>query len=288
MAAAWLPNGAKEVFIWDAGRTWEIPHSHWLIDKGKVMIPVLISCAMLLLPDPATPTAPSRHRPSSYKVIEVKSFGAITGTVRYSSALPPPRRIEVDRDHECCDRHSKEEPLIKVSSTSLVAEAVVFLSDIAEGKPFDKPGQAPQLDQKKCSFEPRVLAVPAGVELKIVNSDPVAHNVKAVQRSYTIFNVLQPFENMRSTQRLEKPGLVRINCNVHNWMQAFIHVFRHPYYQVTDKTGAFRIDLVPVGHYKLTVWQEYLGEQTFDVEVRSGVTTQLYIDLEPLRENTGR
>jgi plastocyanin len=240
-----------------------------------------------------TPVAPakrnaaaSRRRPTTYKAVDVKESGTISGTIRYTSAVPAPRKIQVVKDHATCDNRPKEEALIKVDAKGLLAEAVVYLADIKEGKDFDKSAKAPLIDQRVCTFEPHVQAVRAGAPVDIQNSDPVAHNIQANQRVYTLFNVLQPQQNMRSAQKFDKPGIVDIKCNVHDWMRAYVHVFLHPYHQVTGNDGAFQLDTVSPGKYELVVWQEYLGEQSFEVEVKAGATANLDIVLEPKASDT--
>lgn len=240
---------------------------------------------------PATPAkkkdAASRRRPTAYKPVEVKESGTIMGTVRYTSAVPPPKKIQVVKDHETCDGRPKEEALIKVDAKGLLAEAVVYLSDIKEGKDWAKDAKTPLINQKMCTFEPHVQAVRASTPVDVLNSDPVAHNIQANQRVYTLFNVLQPQQNMRSAQKFEKPGVVDIKCNVHDWMHAYVHVFLHPYHQVTASDGAFKLDTVPTGKYELVVWQEHLGEQAFEVEVKAGATVNLDITLEPKAGDAG-
>lgn len=223
----------------------------------------------------------SRRRPTSYKVVEVKNGGTISGVVKYQGEIPPPKKPQIVKDHETCGHHPSEVPLINVDKDGRVAEAVVFLADIAEGKDFPKSGAPPIIDQKACQFHPHVQVVRARQPVEIVNSDPVAHNINASQRIYTLFNILQPQQNMRATQQFDRPGLVNLRCNVHDWMQAYVYVVVHPYVVITAEDGTFKFDDVPAGKYELAVWQEYLDEQTFDVEVKPGETSTLSLTLKP-------
>lgn len=221
------------------------------------------------------------RRPTSYKVIEVKSGGTITGAVSYKGKLPAPRKIQIVKDHESCGKHPVEVPLMNCDDSGRVAQAVVFLANIKEGKDFPKADKKPLIDQSECEFHPHIQIVRAKEEIEILNSDPVAHNINATQRIYTLFNVLQPQQGMKATQTFSKPGVVSLRCNVHDWMQGYVHVALHPYFQVTGADGAFRLENVPPGTYELAVWQEYLDEQTFPVEVKAGETSELQITLKP-------
>lgn len=238
------------------------------------------SSADALSPPAKRNPATGRKRPTAYTPIEVKEGGVITGVVRYSGAVPPPRKIQIVKDHQTCGNAPSEEQPIKVGADGRVAEAIVFLADIRQGKPFEQNTPAPRINQKSCRFEPHVQAVRAGTPIEIINSDPVAHNIKADQRIYTLFNVLQPQQNMKSTQKFDKPGLVDLKCNVHDWMRGFVYVFLHPYYSVTTADGVFKLENVPPGKYELIVWQEHLGEQSYPVEVSPGRPTDLNIVLD--------
>jgi len=233
---------------------------------------------------PRKPAGGTRRRAGSYKVAEVKDGGTVTGTVRYLSSVPPARKIQVVKDHPTCDKHPKEVPLIKADSRGLVQEAVVYLANIREGKAFPPAAKKPVIDQRTCEFHPHVQAVRAGEPVEIVNSDPVAHNINASQRIFTLFNILQPSQNMRAEQKFDKPGVVDLKCNVHDWMHGYVHVFNHPYYAISGEDGSFKLENVPPGRYELAVWQEHLGEQIFEIEVKSGETIELAITLEPKRD----
>lgn len=221
------------------------------------------------------------RRPTTYKVVEVKVGGTITGTITYKGKMPAPRKIQIVKDHESCGKHPTEVPLMTTNGSGRVAQAVAYLANIKEGKDFPEAEAKPRIDQNTCEFHPHIQVVRAKEEVEIVNSDPVAHNINASQRIYTLFNILQPQQGMKAVQKFAKPGVVNLKCNVHDWMQGYVHVALHPYYQLTGADGAFRLENVPPGKYELAVWQEYLGEQTFPVEVKAGETSDMQIVLKP-------
>lgn len=230
---------------------------------------------------PGEPRSARRRRTPTYKVAPVDNGGTIEGSVLFMSAPPPPRKVNVVKDHETCDNHPKEIPLIRVDAQHRVADAVVFLGNITEGKAFASPPPRAVIDQRTCSFHPHVQAVAVKQPIEIVNNDPVAHNIQADQRVFTIFNILQPQQGMKAEKSLDKPGLVELKCNVHDWMKGYVYVFVHPYYSVTAEDGAYKLTDVPAGKYELTVWQEHLGEQTFPVEVKAGETARMDLPLKP-------
>lgn len=241
-----------------------------------------LALAEPLKPIPAAPQGRrAARRPSAYKVAEVKDGGSITGVVLYQGKTPSPRKIQIVKDHETCGKHPTEVPVMKTDKDGHVAEAVVYLANIESGKGWPADNPVPTIDQRTCEFEPHVQVVRARSEVEIVNSDPVAHNINASQRIYTLFNILQPQQGMRAKQQLDRPGVVNLKCNVHDWMQGYVHVMTHPYYAVTGSDGKFTIDNIPPGKYELAVWQEHLDEQLWEVNVSPGKTVETQIVLKP-------
>ena len=85
-----------------------------------------------------------------------------------------------------------------------------------------------------------------------------------------------------------------LKCDVHGWMRAPLHVFDHPYYAVTDETGRFRIDGLPVGRYRVAFVHERrrLGAAPVDVEIPAHGEVTLEIVMtpaprRPVRRSTG-
>ena len=71
------------------------------------------------------------------------------------------------------------------------------------------------------------------------------------------------------------PGIVRVFCDIHSHMNAFILVFDHRFYAVTDAEGRYRIDRVPPGSYQVTAWYEGVARQTQAVTIGPGAATEL-------------
>jgi hypothetical protein len=68
--------------------------------------------------------------------------------------------------------------------------------------------------------------------------------------------------------KLDKPEIINIKCDVHNWMNGWLFVAEDPYYSVTDATGSFKLTDVPPGTYTVTLWHETLGKLTRTVTVK--------------------
>jgi plastocyanin len=131
----------------------------------------------------------------------------------------------------------------------------VYLEEAPQAA-FDtpSPGRA-RLDQKNETFVPYVLAVTVGSTVDFPNSDRIYHNVFSLSKAKRFDLGRYPSGQSRSV-RFDRPGVVRVFCEIHSHMSAFILVFAHRYFAVTDGDGRYRIEGVPPGSYVLAVWND--------------------------------
>ncbi len=133
----------------------------------------------------------------------------------------------------------------------------------------------------RCRFEPHVQALPVGT-IVVVNSDPVMHNTHGFagkEKTATLFNVALPVKGQRIEKPLTKPGIVRVECDTHGWMLAWIYAADNPYYAVTKKDGTFSLADVPPGSYTLVVWQELIGPTETPVTVKGKDVVEVPVEL---------
>jgi hypothetical protein len=112
------------------------------------------------------------------------------------------------------------------------------------------------------------LGIQVGQTLRITNSDPVTHNIHPLAQINREWNHSQGQGDPPLARKFTKPEvMIRVKCNIHNWMHAFIGVVAHPYFAVTGADGTFQIPNVPPGDYVIEAWQEELGPQEQKVTV---------------------
>jgi plastocyanin len=111
------------------------------------------------------------------------------------------------------------------------------------------------MDQRNERFEPHILAIVSGTWVDFPNEDRTYHNVFSLSKVKE-FNLGRYAAGRSKAVRFERPGIVRVFCDIHSHMSAFILVFAHRYFAVTDDDGRYRLDGVPPGTYMLTVWNE--------------------------------
>ena len=126
-----------------------------------------------------------------------------------------------------------------------------------------------RLDQRGQRFVPHVVAIGVGGTVDFPNSDPFFHNVFSLS-DVRSFDLGRYASGKSKVVRFDKPGVVRVFCDIHAHMSAFIFVFAHPYFDVTDGVGRYRIDGVPPGTHALVLWNETIEPETRQVIVPDG------------------
>ncbi len=212
----------------------------------------------------------------AYEVGPVAGGGAIQGKVVFRDTVPM-KKIIPTKDVEVCGG-PREEPLIQVGPDQGVQNAVVYLAQVTKGKAWPASSKPPEINNLKCRFEPSVQVIRSG-QLEVVNSDPVLHNTHGYYDKRTAFNLALPNQGQRIPVDLPRPGTVRIDCDAHGWMEAWIYVVDNPYYAVTGPDGSFTISDVPAGNYTLVVSQPYTGPVQQAVTVAAGLPMSLSIEL---------
>ena len=211
---------------------------------------------------------------AKYQAIEVKDGGTITGVVRWEGAIPKRKKLKVSSADEPCHAKAIPNEDLVVSKDAKVGWVVAYLKNIEQGKPFDiDPNKPITLDQKGCRFRPHIVVIPKDQPLRILNSDGVLHNVHLYAKKNEPFNRSMPGRVKQLDVTFDYSERIRVGCDVHNWMAAWIVVAKHPYYAVTGKDGTFRFENVPAGNYTVEIWHETLGKQQTQVTATPGEET---------------
>ena len=133
--------------------------------------------------------------------------------------------------------------------------SVVYL-DPAPRAAFDvREEPRPRLDQRNETFVPHVLPIVAGTTVDFPNSDHTYHNVFSLSKTKT-FDLGRYAVGRYKSVRFDRPGIVRVFCDIHSHMSAFILVFAHRYFAVAEPDGSYRLENVPPGTYTVMAWHE--------------------------------
>jgi plastocyanin len=227
----------------------------------------------------AAPAAPLAKvevpAPAPAKVASEPVKGAsISGTVKVKGDVKKRKKIKMDADPKCSAMHA-EPPLMEdivVDANGNVQWAFVYVKKGAEGKkPTDAPAQA-VINQVGCHYEPHVLGIVVGQELLIKNSDDLLHNIHALPFSNKEFNFGQPTKGLEEKKTFTtQEVMVKVKCDVHPWMSAWIGVVDHGFFAVTGADGKYAIPGgLPDGKYTVEVWHEGYKNVVSEVDVKGG------------------
>jgi plastocyanin len=197
--------------------------------------------------------------------------GTIKGTVRLAGGSVEVKKLKVTVDHNVCGTAKDAEDIVVLPDMGLRNVVVSLVTPPPDAKWSVAP--TVQLDQRQCVFVPRVVVVPAGGTVEFLNSDRLLHNLHSASggNNNPTFNRTQP-KGRAIPITFRRPEIIRIDCDLHPWMRAWVVVAEHPFYALTNDKGEFALENVPPGTYTLQVWHETLPVVKKDVAVLDGVT----------------
>ena len=184
--------------------------------------------------------------------------GALAGRITFTGASTPDQVLEVTRDAPFCGKTATIRTLAVNRETGGLEGAVVSL-DAIPIPPNESPLPPVGLVNSHCALSPPIMAGQVGQQLEIRNDDPIMHNTHLTLETSTFLNVALVPAGRPVVKQFKKPGIYHVKCDAHKFMKAAVIVLSHPFFSVTDRTGAFRISHLPPGDHVVTIWHEVLG-----------------------------
>jgi len=226
-------------------------------------------------PDPAVASAePAPPERTELKTVDEKTAGNISGVVSATGTVPEPALIVMLGEAFCIQTHKDTgggylDNRILVQGGKL-QNAFVWVKSGLEDYKFEKPTAPAALAQVDCLYTPRIIGIQLGQKVEVTNADPVLHNIHTKPERNRPTNLGQPANGPTMELRFRKEEvMVRVACDVHAWMSAWIGIVDHPYFAVTAEDGSYRLDGLPPGDYTLGVWHEQLGEKELTVQLEA-------------------
>jgi plastocyanin len=152
--------------------------------------------------------------------------------------------------------------------------SVVYLEAAPLGAFETTDGGRAVMDQRNETFVPHVLAIATGTTVEFPNSDNFYHNVFSFSKTRR-FDLGRYAAGRSKSVRFDRPGIVRVFCDIHAHMNAFILVFSHPFFAMTDVEGRYRIGNVPAGTYNVIAWNEGTSSDPKSITVPAGGIAEL-------------
>ena len=217
--------------------------------------------------------------------VSVSQAADITGKITLKGTAPANPVIDLKSNPDCGKLHAEnpKQPFFTVGDGGALADVVVSLKgDNLKGKSTGASAEPLKIDQKGCMYLPYVSAAQTGQKLLVKNSDTFLHNVHPTPNApgNKEKNVAQ-FPNKEDTFVFDTPeSFLRFKCDVHPWMFAYVSVFDHPYFAVSQKDGTFTIKNVPAGKYTIEATHRKAGTVSKEIEVKDqNVTADLALEV---------
>lgn len=185
-------------------------------------------------------------------------------------------RVELRRSTQAVERR----PNVADLGSSVPREvpellrSVVYLEAAPRGAFEAQEAGHAVMDQRNETFVPHLLAITTGTAVDFPNSDRFYHNVFSLSKTKR-FDLGRYAAGESKRVVFDKPGIVRVFCEIHSHMNAYILVFNHPYFAVSDEEGRYHIDNVPPGTYNVVAWYEGTSAEPRPATVPDGGAAEL-------------
>jgi hypothetical protein len=202
------------------------------------------------------------------KDVTAISGGTLTGKVSYVGEPVAPRKIQITKDVDHCEHAGGEFTEVHVGEDGGLADVVIEVQVKGTNWDWKEPEEGYVLRQKGCQFRPWLLVVPNGANVTVYNDDDVTHNVNT-----GLWNEMQASGATAVEKPISGRQGIRVSCNIHSWMEAWIYPARSPFYAQTTEDGKFEIRGIPPGKYRAVAWHPSLGRKKLRLEFTEGETT---------------
>lgn len=239
----------------------------------------------------ARPLPPAIIAPlgATYRALPaVPDAGTIVGTVGIEGVAPVDTTVRPTADTAICGT-SFVDTTIRTRGEG-VGDVVVWLVGVESGTqvPLRKRYE---LEASRCRWEPRVQAVLATGTVNVKSADALVHETRMLDARTGETLALVQHNDFGSLVPVQDPiaeaRLIEVRGDRHQWMRAWIAVFDHPYFAVTEPAGTFTLADVPAGRYEIRAWHERFGVLVDSVDVTAGAQAALSLRLRPAAVDTG-
>ena len=211
--------------------------------------------------------------------VEIAETPSISGkvTLKGADAVKLHKIVDVGGNPFCTGHGDIVDPAWKVAADGALADAVIT---VRGSQRASNASAAPLIDQTKCEFMPHTVAIQPGQTVRFHNSDLTFHNIRIARyaangKGANIDNFGQPSRGDENVKAFNTPGIYRLECDVHRWMNAWVYVHEGVHTAVSTADGRFSISrALADGDYVVEAWHPQFPQTiTHTVTVRGGKAT---------------
>ena len=225
---------------------------------------------------PAAVTQPQAPTSQQAAFSPAATGAVVAGTVKYTGKPITPKLLSTASDPYCKVPVFSEDIVAKANGT--LSNVLVYVTQGLGGRRFTAPAAPLMMDTRGFRIVPHVLGVQVGQPVLFRNSDPSPVNWHVAANRNIPSNRGQPKLGMTFTNTFTTPEVpIRVRDDVHPWKSGYICVVGHPFFNVTNSAGVFRLEGLPPGTYTIESWHEKLGTTQQTVTVKNGDIAKITI-----------
>lgn len=228
-----------------------------------------LALAVLVVLGPALLSSGQDVNSSSKKPYVSTGYEAVlSGSISFAGKRPKSLSIDMSADPVCYQVNPNPRTENIIVKNGKLANVFVYVknSTVLDSCTFELPTSSVALERRGCRFVPHVLGMRVGQPLTILNSDPTHHNSHPTPKNNAEWNFTHAPGAAAIIKTFDRPEtFIPFKDNQHPWEKAYVGVFSHPFFAVSDENGSYRIEGLPPGQYTVVAWHESFGEKTVDV-----------------------
>jgi hypothetical protein len=232
---------------------------------SQILAVLLGLCFISFLPPQHSNSQKRLYRPTAQEA-------TLVGTITFEGKVPPQRRIDMSTDPPC--ERVNPEGLTEdfVTTGNKLQDVFVYFNagDPLTQHTFEQPDTLVTLQHKDCQYRPRALGIRVNQLLRVENNDPSNHNTHPTAQLNKEWSQTQAPNSPAIITSFLHPELVTIRDNEHPWEKAYVRVFSHPFFAISDVYGHYEIRGLPPGSYEIVAWHPKAGRQEMAITLAPG------------------
>ncbi len=221
--------------------------------------------------------------------IDPATPGMVMGSVRFVGEMKPPAALVINADSLCAEFYrGKPMPVRETwvwGENDTVQNVLIHVTAGLPDQQWETPHETAVVAMEGCRFEPHVTTIMQGQLVEYHNRDRTLHNAHPVPRLGQGMQHSSPAGKVMPWMPTKAEVGVLVKGDVHAWMNSYVHVMAHPFFDLTGPRGTFEIKDLPPGEYEISLWHELKAFREsvmpMSVKIEPGKTTHIEFVIEP-------